>query len=377
MLVAAGTALIAAGRVFGLLELYVLGGVALGLVVLAQLRVRRANAPLDVRRTVVPPLVHMGGQARVDLFVRNPGSRRSPVMVLRDPVGATTGAVVAVAPVMVGEHQAAGYRVPAERRGVLTVGPLRGEVFDPFGLASRSWELAPTDSLTVLPAVEVLSGPIRGGGLDDPLAGVTQPMRGVRGDDDFSGLRPYVVGDDLRRIHWPTTARTDELAVRQDDPPWQGHLTILLDARQDRINATRFEVAVSAAASLLSAVAAKGDRARLVFSDGTDSGLTDARASHDTLLERLAIVTRHPGSTLTEPPVDLRSRTGGLVLVTGSLGADEIALLTAQRVRFASVTAVVVGPARTTPHPPGLQVVAVDDGASFADAWARRGMAVR
>jgi len=44
--------------------------------------------------------------------------------------------------------------------------------------------------------------------------------------DDFYALRPYVVGDDMRKVHWPSTARRDELMVRQDELPWQGRVTI-------------------------------------------------------------------------------------------------------------------------------------------------------
>lgn len=372
-LAAGSVAAAAVGRLLGVPELFVAAAVAWGLLLAALVRARPGAPPVDVRRVIHPPLVSIGGQARVDLLVTNRRSRRSPVLVLRDPVGGHAGASVAVAPLAGDAVESARYRVPAERRGVLPVGPLEAELTDVFGLARRRWTLAAVDTVTVLPRLETLTGRVRGGGLDDPMAGVTRPILGGRGEDDFSGLRPYVVGDDLRRIHWATSAHTDELVVRQDDPPWQGHLTVLLDGRDFRIDADAFEVAVSAAASLLHAAADRGDRARLVISDGTDSGLVDARSAHDTLLEHLAVVERHPAGILAEPPADRRARSGGLVAVMGTIGEREAALLAAQRTRFASVVVVLIGGAAATPLARGVVLVSVPTGASFAEAWSRRG----
>ncbi len=66
---------------------------------------------------------------------------------------------------------------------------------------------------------------------NDPLAGAEHPNALGRGGEDFYALRHYVVGDDLRRVHWPSTARHDELMVRQDELPWQGRATVLVDVR--------------------------------------------------------------------------------------------------------------------------------------------------
>jgi uncharacterized protein (DUF58 family) len=93
------------------------------------------------------------------------------------------------------------------------------------------------------------------------------------GGDEFHSLRPYVIGDDLRRVHWPSTARRDELTVRQDERHQQGRTTVLLDVRRAVHTDESFERAVSAAASLLVAAVRRGDEVRLVATDRTDSGL--------------------------------------------------------------------------------------------------------
>src|SRR5207245_1820678 len=82
---AAGAALIGAGRLFGLYELYILGAGAAGLAVAALVQVALARPRLVAVREVRPARVHAGSEARVELFVRNRAGRRSPVLSLQDP----------------------------------------------------------------------------------------------------------------------------------------------------------------------------------------------------------------------------------------------------------------------------------------------------
>lgn len=377
-LVLVGSALtIAAGRLFGLGELYLLGATGISLTLVALLLVRRRPPVVDVERIIVPLRVHLGGTSRVELRIINRGHRPAPLLTLHDPVAGTIGATVSLAPLAPGGREAASYRLPTDRRGLVAVGPLEAQLTDAFGLARRRFPVAGPAALTVLPAIEILSGLATGGRLEDPLVGVAHPVLGVAGDGDFATLRPYVVGDDLRRVHWSSSARAGDLLVRQDDPPWQGHLTVLLDARSDHVDEDRFELAVSAAASLVHAVAERGDRARLVLTNGTDTGLLDARAARFRLLEHLAVVQRHRPSKLPAFSRDGRSRTGGLVLVTGTPAPDDLAHLATQRSRFASVRLVVVDPSAVegrerepAPSPgPGIDVVVIERNISFAAAW--------
>lgn len=366
---------IAAGRVFGLPELAVLGSTGVLLVIAAAVRARQPLPQLEVTRSVHPGRVPVGGRSRVELLVTNRGRRRTSLLTLHDPVAGTIGAHVALAPLAPGATQAASYRLPTDRRGLVEIGPLTMQRTDAFGLARRSATVAGTDVLTVLPTISPLRGRGVGSGLDDPLAGFSQRRAGGAGNEDFSTLRPYVVGDDLRRIHWASSARAGDLLVRQDDPPWRGHITVLLDARAERTDPDRFELAVTATASILHAAARQADRARLIITDGTDTGLIDARAAADVLMERLALVTLHPGGAVPDTPADGRMRTGSLVLVSGSPTAEDLAALTAHRARFATVRVVVFDdPSRldATPEPllgPGVEVVRVGVGQPFAAAW--------
>ncbi len=110
------------------------------------------------------------------------------------------------------------------------LGPLEVGLADPFGLVGRVVEAAPRTRLTVYPRIDPVAPPPSSHG-DDPLAGADHPRALTGGGEDFYALRPYVRGDDLRKVHWPSTAKTDDLMIRQDEMPWQSRSTLLLDNR--------------------------------------------------------------------------------------------------------------------------------------------------
>lgn len=378
LVVAGSVAAVVAGRILALGELPILGAIGLATVVLAILSVRLRPATVRVERHLRPGRVPVGGRCRVDLEIGNAGHRATPVLELHDPVEGTVGASMALGPIDPGQRTAAGYRMPTEARGLVHAGPLVLVQRDPFGLAQRASIVADEVALVVLPAIDLLQSSLGGSGLDDPLAGAARSGLSVAGIENFASLRPYVVGDDLRRVHWASSARTGDLVVREDDPPWRGHLTVVLDAREHVLDAASFEIAVSAAASILYAVARRGDRCRLLVTDGTDSGLGSDRGTADVLLDRLAVVERHGGGALPDAPIDGRTRTGGLVLVTGAAASDEVVRFFAPRDRFGWARVVQVDPSAVggAPGPPlavpprVADLVRVEAGRPFAFGWA-------
>ncbi len=382
--VAASMVGVAVGRAFGLVELFVIGATGLAVVVVAYGLSLRQFPSLEVTRALRPARVPQAGAARVELSVRNLGPRPTSILDLVDPVQGTVGARVSLAPLDPGQQQGASYRLPTDRRGLVRVGPLVASRSDPFGLTKRTVTLVGQASLVVLPHIDFLTGLGSGGGLDDPLAGVSHPVLGGRGDEDFATLRPYVVGDDLRRVHWASSARHGDMLVRLDDPPWRGHLTVLLDGRDDRIGPEAFELAVSAAASLVHAAALQGERVRLVLADGTDTGLVEGHLGTDGVLDQLAVVERHGAGPLPDVGASGRARSGGLVVVTGGLDDREVGNLARHPERFATVRLVVVdlgasdgAPSdrwkRGGPALPGgarVEVIRVDRQHRFPAAWA-------
>jgi uncharacterized protein (DUF58 family) len=282
-------AALATGRLLGLPELYVLGTAALALVFVCMTLVWLSIPQISVHRTLRPPRVHAGTPSRVELAVRNDGHRLTPVLQLHDPVTGTPGAALHLVPLDAGAVTGAAYRLPTEHRGVVRIGPMAAGRSDPFGLASRTLDVAGSAELTVLPHIDNITPlPMTLG--NDPLAGADHPNALGRSGEDFYGLREYVVGDDLRRVHWPSTARTGELMVRQDELPWQGRVTVVLDLDRSSASPALFERMVSAAASIVNASWNRRDLVRLVTTDGVDTGFAAGHAHLDNLMERLAVV---------------------------------------------------------------------------------------
>ncbi|MEA2842453.1 MAG: hypothetical protein QOJ69_124, partial [Actinomycetota bacterium] len=85
-------------------------------------------------------------------------------------------------------------------------------------------------------------------------------------------------------------ARRDELMIRQNETPWQGRATVLLDTRARYHTDWSFEAAVSAAASVLTACWQRRSLIRLMTTDGADSGFGTGPGHLELMLGRLALV---------------------------------------------------------------------------------------
>ena len=370
-----------AGRALGAVDLYVLGTGAAALVGLAILLARLPGPRLDVRRELHPPRVYAGTESRVELIVRNAGSRRTPVFGLRDPFdGGRRQAKFLVSPLSPAESARAAYRLPTERRGIFTLGPLEASVSDPFGLASRTLRVAPASELTVYPRVDSIA-PLPHTRGDDPLSGADHPTGVALSGEDFYALRAYEVGDDLRRVHWPSTARLDELMIRQNEMPWQARVTVLLDVRRHAHGGESLELAVSAAASVVAACWQRGSLVRLVTTDGVDSGYGSQHAHVEAIMETLASVglTRDDRLSAVLGSLTRPGNAGGLVaLFTAEAPDSDVQNIARLQFRFASLTVVLFDRSAYDPNAPADRkrapavsagLVRVDGGQPFATAW--------
>jgi uncharacterized protein (DUF58 family) len=343
-------ALVVAGRVFGIVELLLIGVGLATLVLAAVVMVLLARLRIEVHRVLQPQRVHAGAAAQVELEVTNTGNRRTPLLTLRDPVGRNQTATVLLAPLDEGERVRASYRLPSAHRGILDVGPLTVTVGDPFGLAQSTFAAASVVELTVWPAVESVP-PLPHTLGDDPHGGSEHVTSLRSSGGDFHALRPYVVGDDLRRVHWPSTARRDELMVRQDELPWQGRATVVLDTRRRAHTADTFERAVSAAGSIVLASSQKGHLVRLVTTDGLDTGMGEGGAHVAVIMEQLAMVEPRERDGLAAVASSLR-RAGGAGAVALLLGgADATTTTTSAGVRLRAAATVRFTPDDTVPFP--------------------------
>ena len=307
----AGLVLMAAGRIIGGMEFSIPG--AAGIVAVAGAVVLRRIRPSQIAivKQLTPSRVPAGEPARVDLEIINRAPMRSPLIRLHDAVTGTRGVHLSVASLPVGGSTRGAYRLPTTRRGVLELGPTRIDDIDPVGLARRSHHLASTVRLVVHPLIEAI--PVRrvpAG--DDPLLG--EELRRSLGlsDEEFDGLRAYAPGDDLRRIHWPSSARHDELQVRQFRPPRHGRLTVAIDTRPPGDLTEALDITTSIAASIAASVLAAGDATRVESTDGRSTAFVHGIAQLDPVLEFLALLEGGSPSIHAAVP----SQAGTVVVVT-------------------------------------------------------------
>jgi uncharacterized protein (DUF58 family) len=271
-------------------------------------------------------------------------------------------------PLAPGQVDRASYRLPTQARGLFGLGPLEASVTDPFGLAGRTVVVAPVAELVVYPHVDpVLPLPHTTGG--DQMASASHPTAVGPSGHDFYALRGYQVGDDLRRVHWPSTARRDELMIRQHELPWQGRATVVLDTRRRFHTDASFEAAVSAAASILTACWRDGSPVRLLSTDGADSGFGTGQSHVEALLSRLAVARADDADhldALVAAPVQAGSVA---VVATADVPVEDLGRLGLLAGRAGGLTTVVVDATlRRAPAVSGA-VVRVTATSPFADAW--------
>lgn len=382
LLAALAVVLGVAGRIFAIIELYVVAASALGLIVLSVARIVLTWPRLEVERSLHPPKVHCGEDSRVELHLRNTARRRSPVLMVRDPFdGGRRWARFLVPPVRPSATSRAAYRLPTDRRGVFDIGPLEVSVADPFGLAERTATLAQPTQLTVYPRVDEVAPLPYTLGLD-PRVGADRPTAVGGVGEDFYALRPYVMGDDLRRVHWPSTARMDDLMIRQEEMPWQGRASIVLDLRRAAHTPESLELAISAAASIVRSCCLAGSLVRVVATDGTDSGFGVGHAHLDAIQTRLAGVRAGSQPQFATALAVLRrgNRGGSLTVVTTSIvPAKDLESLSRLKSRYGRMVLVQFDPSswagggsfdrRASGAPAGSIVIRPRAGTPFAAAW--------
>ncbi len=241
------TALLVLWVGFGELELMTTAMFLIAAVGVGVIFVRFASPRVAVTRRIYPAQVHEGDEVTVEIDIV--AARRIRNLELQDTVHGLGIARFAAAGTTPGQPLVARYEVRCRTRGVFGVGPAEVSVSDAFALSERRDQVGSVDRLTVYPRVERFSGFPAVQGLD-PAVQSTRPTFAPHGGEDFFTLREYQTGDDLRRVHWPSSAKRDALMIKQLEVPWQARALVLLDTRTERypIEET-FEQAVRGAAS--------------------------------------------------------------------------------------------------------------------------------
>ncbi|WP_228010401.1 DUF58 domain-containing protein [Nonomuraea phyllanthi] len=307
---------------------------------------------LEVRREVTPLKVPRGEAAVAVLNVTNLGRRALSGLRAQDRIGASEH-TVDLPRLPKGGARTVSYPLPTDVRGEIPVGPLLLVRADPFGLTRRVREYGSPVTLLVRPRTVAL--PVPPSGRAHHLEGPTSD-NAPSGTVTFHTLREYVVGDDLRHVHWRSSARTGTLMVRQLIDASLPTTTVVLDTRD------LTEQAVDAAASVALAAARAGFPVRLITGEGSVPDIKDP----ESVLDRLALV--RAGTAGVTEPMRVARGGGSLALVTAD--PAEAGRAAGVRRRFDRVICVYVGAGQVAV--PGVTVLPMAALEELPLAWRSR-----
>ncbi|MGW0789379.1 DUF58 domain-containing protein [Streptomyces sp. NPDC002911] len=356
-------------------------------------------------RRLSPSRVPTGSEARVHLRMDNVSRLPTSLLMLQDRVPYVLGprprfVLDRVEP---GGVREVSYRVRSDLRGHYPLGPLQLQLSDPFGMCELTRSFSAYDTLVVIPRTEPLPV-LRLAGEASGYGDGRQRSLASAGEDDIIP-RGYRHGDDLRRVHWRSTARYGELMVRREEQPQRARCTVLLDTRRSAYRGagpgSAFEWAVSAAASALMHMLERGFAVRLLTDEGSAvpgespddfAGSTQESAdSASLMMDTLAVVDHSDGGGLSRAYDALRgSNEGLLVAFFGELDEEQASVAARMRQRSRGALAFVLdgddwarGGAAAPPAPAsdrlrllreaGWTAMAVPPGAELARLWQQAG----
>jgi uncharacterized protein (DUF58 family) len=341
--------LYAVARILSVDELFAVAAAASILPALAIVTVRWARYRLGFSRTIEPRRLFPGGKLTVQFTVRNVGHLPSPPLLLTDQAAPSLGGPSRFSLASLSPQRRETILVERRptARGRYSVGPLTARLVDPFGLAEVGATLAPAEDVLVYPRVEPL-GP-GGPPADRAGSGPSAVYRLAPSGEEFYAVREYESGDDLRKIHWPSVARTGQLMIRQDEARFYPRATLLLDARAGAHRGSgpesSVEWAVSAAASTLWQLGRQGFALRLATDEREPTGARSGKQGTESLLEVLAVLRTSAVRSLRPATKRLSRRPGAegaLIAILAPPSADEVAALSRLRALYRWAGAVVI-----------------------------------
>ncbi|MGW0512345.1 DUF58 domain-containing protein [Streptomyces olivaceoviridis] len=356
---AAGIAAAICSFVLGLSELLRVGLLLAVLPLICAAVLYRTRYRVAASRRLAPARVPAGSEARVHLRMDNVSRLPTGLLMLQDRVPYVLGprprfVLDRVEP---GGRREVSYRVRSDLRGRYPLGPLQLRLTDPFGMCELTRSFSTHDTLTVIPRVEPLS-PVRFGGEATGYGDGRQRSLALAGEDDVIP-RGYRYGDDLRRVHWRSTARYGELMVRREEQPRRSRCTVLLDTRGGAYEGagpdSAFEWAVSGAASVLVHMLERGFSVRLltdsgsaVPGEGADGFAGTGQETADAaglMMDTLAVIDHSDGTGLSRAYDVLRGGNEGLLIAfLGDLDEEQAATVAKMSRRSGGAVAFVLDP---------------------------------
>ncbi|QVI57593.1 DUF58 domain-containing protein [Nocardioides faecalis] len=337
---AAGLTAIACAVVLGQPALSRVGVLVASLPLLALLLARRRVPDLQVSRDVQPRTLRAGESARIGLTIAAGSGRAPGALLVEDGVPYALGDRPRLVLQGLGQRweRSVDYPVRADLRGQYAVGPLVVRMGDPFGLVERRRAVPGVATLVVTPRVVPLSAIPAAGGWQG--TGEHRAQAFAAGSTEDASVREYRRGDDLRRVHWRSSARVGELMVRREEEPWEAHAHVLLDNRahvhRGQGAGSSLETAVVAAASVITHLASQGYSVRLSTAEGT------VALNAEEALQRLAVLQLVPHALLQPAHRGDAPRGGVVVAILGQLADADAPALRRLRHEAAAALAMVL-----------------------------------
>jgi uncharacterized protein (DUF58 family) len=362
----AGAAALTLGVVFDWIAFDLLGIGLLAVLLLALASVARPSQ-LDITREIQPPRVPKGAPAIALLTFANRGRRGVPVTVATQHFSAQNVRTV-IPRLRGGERGSRAYRLPTTRRGIFDVEPVeivRRDAFDFFHLSRRHAE---AERIWVYPRVL---------GFRTLPTGQTRHLEGPSSDTapqgsiTFHRLREYVPGDDLRLVHWRSSAKAGTLMVKHNVDTSQPYTVVVFDQRPSLYTQATFEEAVDVTASVVVASATKKAPVELRLTDGAVLGGPRIR-DITPLIDHLTGIDPDPAGSLQDLLLALRRTKGGtsLVVVTGRFDAADLQAMAALRRRFDRLVLISVDDEADAPVDfSGVRVIMAANAEAVAEAW--------
>ena len=352
---AAGIAAGAFGLALGQRELVTLGGALILLPLLSALAIGRARYRVRCQRQIAPVRVPACQAATITIQLDNATRLPTGLLLAEDtiPFALGTRPRFVLDRIEAGGSRRITYRLQSDRRGRYAIGPLHVRVADAFGLIRLGSLVALPGTLVVTPAITPLPWTTFGGTWLRE-GGTRASTAAAAGEDDVVP-RAYRDGDELRRVHWRSTARYGELMVRREEQQWRNRAVLFLDTRgsahSGRGPSSSFEYAVSAAASIGVQLAREGIAGEFV----TDAGQASASAPfEDVLLDSLAVIRPSPASSLIPALAHgWRGSSGLLIAVLGRISPEEARQLASARHSSAAALALLLAVSSWSEQRPG------------------------
>lgn len=324
---------------------------------------------LVVERSIRPVRVEEGTPAYGALDMTNVGRRRSPPVLAVEHVAAHT-ITVPLPSLGRGASYTTGYALDTSRRGIHAVGPLTVGHSDPLRLLYAGRDYASNSRLWVHPRVHTVA-PVPMGRSRD-MEGPTSSSA-PRGGIAFHSLREYEPGDDLRLIHWASTARAGTLMVRHNVVPNLSRVMVVLDTSRAPYAGDVFEDAVRTAASLCVATLEHGFPLEMRSTSGTELTLPERPgAGEAAVLDMLTAVECGDDddglAALTGMVV--QDRETSLVVVTGRPSHEQLGAVSRIRARYSTIHVITLGPDDGTTRS-SVRTISARTSEEFASVWNR------